>query len=135
MNPRLHGSNLDDVADDEQDDTERQTPPTSPPVGSVGTRKSTDERSDAHQGHHGGLNDGNPFPDAILPNGARGEAALKVLEDEHARDLTRVVTEKKATQAGDSAEEERLDAALGAIDPDGPVQETNSTLVSMAWDF
>lgn len=88
VNPGFHRGDLNDVAQNEKDDTEGQTLATTPPVGSVCTGKSTQERTDGHEGDE--------------DRGARGwegiafrcvligitESSQEVFEDEHATDLT-----------------------------------------------
>jgi hypothetical protein len=49
------------------------------------------------------------------------ETVLEVAKQQHTRDLTGIIAKEEATYRGDSPENNGLDAAVGAIDADGPV--------------
>jgi hypothetical protein len=49
------------------------------------------------------------------------ETVLEVAKQQHTRDLAGIIAKEEAPYRGDSPEDEGLDAAVGAIDADGPV--------------
>jgi hypothetical protein len=85
----------------------------------LGAAESSDETTDAHEGDHKGLDDRHPFLAAVLGR-TGGESVLEVGEEKHGGDLTGIVAEQKTADGGGDAEDNSLDATVGAIDADGP---------------
>ena len=109
---------LTGVSDDEYNDTEGQRLSAAHGVGGVGAGQSTNQATDAHEGDDDTLDDTFELP--VVGGPSLAKTALEVGEDEHTGNLTRVVAEEETTQTGYSAQEDGLDTAVGAIDPDGP---------------
>lgn len=97
MHPGVHSGDLNDVANNEDEDTEGHGLATSPPIGGISSRESTDQRTNAHQGHEKRLDDGHPF---LLTGRTLGKALLEIGEQEHRRDLTGIVAEQETTNRG-----------------------------------
>jgi hypothetical protein len=135
VNPRVHGRDLNDVADDEHDDAERQRLSSTKPIGSAGNqhrhaqevpphslsaRKSTNQGTDTHQRDEEGLDNGHKL--VWLPWSrwfASRESISEVREDQHAGDLSGVVAKEEATDGGDYPKEDRLNTTFCAVDADG----------------
>lgn len=79
------------------------------------------ETSNAHERDEERLDDGLPFLNAFTV-GLR-ETVNEVLEEQHGRNLTSVVSEEKAAEGGRGSEEQGLEATFGAIDLERPVKE------------
>jgi hypothetical protein len=95
VNPRVHCSDLDDVANDEDGNTNGQTASTTKPIGSVCSREGTNECTNGHHGDHQrrDLSFELPFAIGIL---ILTKAALEVREQQHTGNLTSVVSEEEA---------------------------------------
>ena len=86
VHPRVHGGDLDDVADDEDGDAEAEAAAAAPPVGCVGAGEGADERADGHEGDDEGGDDGLEGFGAVRLGLA--EAVDEVGEEQHAGDLS-----------------------------------------------